>query len=149
MSHGHAWLPKGKLNFATWRWIKTPWCCLTVWWTSLPDGWAMNYCCFTHIPMRAYHNPYQTMWQKPLSGQTIAFVYITTPYCYRLLTLCMLGRSSFSQYNIYIYVCMYVYMVVSWNRGSPSHHLFLDRMFPNKNQPANLGIPHDELETPI
>ena len=27
------------------------------------------------------------------------------------------------------------HLVVSWNRGTPSHHLFLDGIFPNKNHP--------------
>ena len=33
-------------------------------------------------------------------------------------------------------------MEVSWNRGTPSHPLFLSGIFPNKNQPA-IGYPHD------
>ena len=32
------------------------------------------------------------------------------------------------------------HMVVSWNRATPSHHPFLDGIFPNKNQP-NFWIP--------
>ena len=38
-------------------------------------------------------------------------------------------------------------MEVSWNRGTPSHHPFLDGIFPNKNQPA-IGVP-PFMETPI
>ena len=32
--------------------------------------------------------------------------------------------------------------------GSPSHHPFLDWIFPNKNPSSYWGYPHDELETP-
>ena len=32
------------------------------------------------------------------------------------------------------------YLVVSWNRGTPSHHPFLDGIFPSK--PSIRGIPH-------
>ena len=40
-------------------------------------------------------------------------------------------------YHIYIYI----YMVVSWNRGTPSHHPFVDRIFPNITPPSELGVP--------
>ena len=40
-------------------------------------------------------------------------------------------------------------MEVSWNRATPSHHPFLDGIFPNKNHPANLGYPHDYGNPPL
>ena len=35
------------------------------------------------------------------------------------------------------------HMVVSWNRGTPSHHPFADGIFLYTNPPACLGYPHD------
>ena len=37
--------------------------------------------------------------------------------------------------SIHISIFIYTYMMVSWNRGTPSHHPFIDGVFPNKNQP--------------
>ena len=37
----------------------------------------------------------------------------------------------------------------SINRGTPSYHPFIDGISPNKDHPASLGIPHDELDTPL
>ena len=34
------------------------------------------------------------------------------------------------------------YMEVSWNRGTPSHHPFYFRIFPEINHPAIKGYPH-------
>ena len=44
--------------------------------------------------------------------------------------------------------CKLYYMEVSWNRGTPSHHPFLDGIFPIKNHPA-IGGTSNSMETPI
>ena len=67
--------------------------------------------------------------------------------------------TSLSLFHLQVKEYIFINMEVSINRGTPSHHPFIDGIssifigfsgFPgHKNHPSIWGYPHDELKTPI
>ena len=109
--------------------------CKCIWWmwtdvngiAKLANFILHRHTCRSNVP-RSDHKSLQQCTNRCLQP-ALAFTSGVVLTC--TLPLC---RTSLGRCN--------EYLEVSWNRGTPSCHPFIDGIFPNKNHPA-MGIPHD------